>query len=133
VQTLVRDLNRAYREYPALHEVDFEPRGFEWIDHSDREKSVLSFIRKAKNPEDFLVVAISNFTPVPRHGYRIGVPQPGTYREIVNTDSTFYGGSNVGNPGGRIMAESMPFHGHAHSLSLVLPPLATLLLEPVGG
>jgi 1,4-alpha-glucan branching enzyme len=128
MQMLLRDLNRVYRGHPALHEVDFEPRGFEWIDHNDREQSVLSFIRKADDGERF-VVAISNFTPVPRHGYRIGVARPGYYREILNTDSRFYGGSDVGNTGGGVQAEDLPAHGRPCSLSLTLPPLATVYLE----
>jgi 1,4-alpha-glucan branching enzyme len=131
VQTLVRDLNRVYRDYPALHEIDFEPRGFEWIDHSDREQSVLSFLRKGSDQNRF-VIAVVNFTPVPRHGYRIGVPRPGYYREIINTDSMFYGGSNIGNPVGGATAEPVAHHGRPHSLSLVLPPLATLFLEWAG-
>ena len=128
VQTLVRDLNRIYRSYPALHQVDFESRGFEWIDHNDRDQSVISFLRKAQDGERF-VVAITNFTPVPRHGYRIGVPKPGYYRELVNTDSMFYGGSNLGNEGGGVRAEGIPAHGRPHSLGVTLPPLATLYLE----
>jgi 1,4-alpha-glucan branching enzyme len=128
VQTLVRDLNRIYRSYPALHQVDFESRGFEWIDHNDRDQSVISFLRKAQDGERF-VVAITNFTPVPRHGYRIGVPKPGYYRELVNTDSMFYGGSNLGNEGGGVRAEGIPAHGQPHSLGVTLPPLATLYLE----
>ena len=127
VQTLLRDLNRVYRDFPALHEVDFEPRGFEWIDPDDRDLSMVSFIRRADDGERF-VIAISNFTPVPRHGYRIGVPKPGYYREIINTDSHFYGGGNVGNEGGGLRAEDIPAHGRRHSINLTLPPLATLFL-----
>ncbi|MES2356321.1 MAG: 1,4-alpha-glucan branching protein GlgB [Pseudomonadota bacterium] len=128
MQALVRDLNHVYRDSPALYEIDFEPRGFEWIDHSDREQSVISFLRKG-NDENRFVVAIVNFTPVPRYGYRIGVPKQGYYREILNTDSKFYGGSNVGNRGGILNAEDRPAHGRPYSLSITLPPLATVYLE----
>jgi 1,4-alpha-glucan branching enzyme len=131
VQSLIRDLNRVYRTRPALHEIDFDARGFEWIDHSDREQSVLSFIRKG-NDENRFIIAISNFTPVPRYGYRIGVPELGYYREILNTDSMFYGGSNLGNHGGVLRVEDVPAHGRPCSLSLTLPPLATLYLEWTG-
>ncbi|HVK55151.1 MAG TPA: 1,4-alpha-glucan branching protein GlgB [Burkholderiales bacterium] len=128
VQTLIRDLNNIYRSCPALHEIDFESRGFEWIDHNDREQSVISFLRKG-NDDNRFILAITNFTPVPRHGYRIGVPMPGRYREILNTDSMFYGGGNVGNEGGVLQSEHTPTHGRPYSLSLILPPLATLYLE----
>jgi len=128
VQTLIRDLNHIYRNCPPLYEVDFDARGFEWIDHNDREQSVLSFMRK-DNDGQRIVIAIANFTPLPRFGYRIGVPRPGYYREILNTDSTFYGGSNVGNHGGVLNAQDVPAHGRSHSLHLTLPPLATIFLE----
>ncbi len=128
VQRLVRDLNAVYRAYPALHQLDCDPRGFEWITHEDRENSVFVFVRKADNGD--AVVVLCNFTPVPRHGYRIGVPQPGRYREIINTDAAIYGGSGVGN--GPLHTEAEGAHGRACSLSLTLPPLACLmlLLEP---
>jgi 1,4-alpha-glucan branching enzyme len=124
VQRLVRDLNAVYRRYPALHELDVEARGFEWITHEDRENSVFSFIRKADNGDAVLV--LSNFTPVPRHGYRIGVDQPGRYVEILNTDATAYGGSGLGN--GDVHTEPVGAHGRPCSLSLSLPPLATIML-----
>lgn len=123
VQRLVRDLNAAQRHFPALHQLDFEERGFEWITHEDRDNSVFSFIRKADNGDDVLVLC--NFTPVPRHGYRIGVAQPGRYREIINTDATIYGGSGVGN--GLLQSEPVPSHGRVCSLSLSVPPLATVM------
>jgi 1,4-alpha-glucan branching enzyme len=132
VQKLVRDLNRVYRDSAALHEVDFEARGFEWIDHADLDHSVTSFLRRAENPEDF-VMAVCNFTPVPREGYRIGVPTLGRYRETINTDSTYYGGSNLGNISGAIAAEGVPCHGRPYSIVLTLPPLATLILEYSAG
>jgi 1,4-alpha-glucan branching enzyme len=128
VQTLIRDLNNLYRSCSALHEIDFESRGFEWIDHNDREQSVISFLRKG-NDDNRFILAITNFTPIPRHDYRIGVPMPGRYREILNTDSMFYGGGNVGNEGGVLQSEHTPVHGRPYSLSLILPPLATLYLE----
>jgi 1,4-alpha-glucan branching enzyme len=128
-QALVRDLNRLYRELPALHELDCEPAGFEWIDCTDIEHSVISYLRRSRDP-DHHTVTVCNFTPVPRHGYRIGVPRAGFYRERVNTDATEYGGSGVGN-GGLVQALPEPCHGRPASLCLSLPPLATLVLEPV--
>jgi 1,4-alpha-glucan branching enzyme len=128
LQRLVSDLNRLYRGQPALYEVDFDYPGFEWIDCHDYENSTLSYIRRAKNPEDFLVVSC-NFTPVPRHQFRVGVPRGGWYREIFNSDSEFYAGSNVGNfPG--VMAEEVPWHGRPYSLEITLPPLAALVFKP---
>src|SRR3990167_936621 len=96
VQDLVRDLNRLYRGAPALHERDFDHHGFSWIDCHDHAQSVLSFLRRGDDPDDIMVV-VSNFTPVVREGYRIGVPYAGSYEECLNTDSSYYGGSNVGN------------------------------------
>jgi 1,4-alpha-glucan branching enzyme len=127
---LVQDLNRLHRERPALHRHDFEQEGFAWIDCHDREQSVLTFLRRAG--PDFVVVAL-NFTPVAREGYRVGVPAGGAYRELLNSDSSVYGGSNVGNLGG-LLAQPVPMHGHPQSLALTLPPLAALILVPsVGG
>jgi len=127
IQALVRDLNALYQATPALYEVDFEPEGFEWIEGGDRGNSVASFLRRAKNPEDFVVVAC-NFTPAVRKDYRVGVPTGGRYEEILNTDDTRYGGSGVGN--GSARAQETPAHGQPHSLSLTLPPLATMILRP---
>ncbi|HEX6119060.1 MAG TPA: 1,4-alpha-glucan branching protein GlgB [Dongiaceae bacterium] len=127
VQSLVRDLNAAYRDVPALHQLDCEPQGFEWIDASDHERSVIAFLRRGRDPDQIAVV-VSNFTPVPYPGYRIGVPMPGIYAERINTDSAFYGGGNVGNGGG-VAAEPIPWHGRPYSIELTLPPLATLILE----
>jgi len=127
VQKWVEDLNRLYSQEPALHELDCEPAGFEWIDANDADNSVLSFIRRVKNPED-LIVAIMNATPVVREGYRLGVPNPGLYREIMNTDAAFYGGSNVGNLGGQ-QATDQPAQGRPQSLVLTLPPLAAIYLK----
>jgi len=128
IRQFVQDLNRVYAAEPALHEIDFDPAGFQWIDCNDSDNSVVSFIRRAKAPEDFVVVIV-NFTPVPREGYRIGVPAPGPYLELVNSDSEVYGGSNLGNAGA-VFTESTASHGHADSLYLTLPPLGFLMLKP---
>ena len=125
----VKDLNRLYTSEAPLHEIDFDPAGFEWIDCNDSENSVVSFIRRAKNGE--IVVAILNFTPVPRDGYRIGVPMAGAYDELVNSDGEMYGGSNLGNQG-VVFTEAIASHGHAQSLRLNLPPLGCLWLKPQG-
>ncbi|CAA7619859.1 1,4-alpha-glucan branching protein GlgB [Magnetospirillum sp. UT-4] len=130
VRRLVRDLNRVYRTEPALYQLDCDPSGFAWIDCNDRDNSVLTYLRKAQDQEDICVVACS-FTPVVRDGYRVGVPHPGFYREILNTDSEWYGGSNIHNDGGR-QAEEVPWHGHPYSLNLTLPPLATCVLKREG-
>jgi 1,4-alpha-glucan branching enzyme len=131
LQTLVRDLNQLYRWQPALYEVDFDPYGFEWIDCHDWQGSIVSFLRRARNPDDFIVV-VCNFTPIPRYGYRIGVPTGGYYTELLNSDATIYAGSNLGNGGG-IAAEPVPDHGRPFSLVLTLPPLAGLILKPTTG
>jgi 1,4-alpha-glucan branching enzyme len=128
LQQLVRDLNRVYRAEPSLHQRDFEPAGFEWIDLTDADQSVLSFLRRARDPEDITIV-VCNFTPVPRYGYRIGVPRAGFYRELINTDAREYGGSGVGNFGG-VQADLPAWHGRAASLQIDLPPLSVLLLKP---
>jgi 1,4-alpha-glucan branching enzyme len=127
LQRCVADLNHLYAAEPALHEVDFEPAGFDWIDCNDHEASVVSFLRRARDPEDF-VVAVLNWTPVVRGGYRVGVPEPGFYRELLNSDAALYGGANVGNAGG-VHTEPVAAHGHAQSVVLTLPPLAGLLLR----
>ncbi|MEO1017878.1 MAG: 1,4-alpha-glucan branching protein GlgB [Pseudomonadota bacterium] len=126
IQRLVRDLNLVLRNTKALHELDCESEGFEWIDASDSEQSVLSFLRK--DSDGGVVVVVCNFTPVVRNDYRIGVPMPGQYDECINTDADVYGGSGVGN-GGAVEAEAISWHGRPHSLLLNLPPLATLLLR----
>ncbi len=125
VQRLVRDLNAVYRAYPALHQLDCSSAGFEWIAHDDRDNSVFSFIRKDARGDFMLVIA--NFTPVPHGAYRIGVPQSGSYREIINTDNVVYGGSGVGN--GMLATEDIPSHGRACSLAVAVPPLATVMLR----
>jgi 1,4-alpha-glucan branching enzyme len=131
VQTCVRDLNRVYKELPALWQLDSEWTGFEWIEPNDIQNSVVSYVRKGKEGTPPVVV-VCNFTPVVRHGYRVGVPEPGFYKEAMNTDAGIYGGSNVGNSGG-VTADMAPSHGRPYSLSLTVPPLATVVLVPTGG
>jgi 1,4-alpha-glucan branching enzyme len=128
VQSLVRDLNRLYRELPALHEKDCEPRGFEWVDASDTENSVLSYLRRGSEA-DRPCLTVCNFTPVPRHEYRVGVPCGGSWRERINSDAAEYGGSGLGNAGA-VEAEAVTWHGRPYSLLLTLPPLGTIVLEP---
>jgi 1,4-alpha-glucan branching enzyme len=127
IQRLITDLNKLFAAEPALHEVDFDWRGFEWLDCNDADNSVFSFIRRGKRPEDCFVVVL-NATPVVRPGYRIGVPQSGFYQEALNTDAAIYGGSNVGNMGG-IQAVPAPHMGRTHSLTMTLPPLAAIFLK----
>ncbi len=126
VQRLLQDLNALYRSTPALYQRDFTADGFEWIDHEDAERSVISFIRRGEDP-GALVVVVCNFTPSVQRDYRIGVPHAGAYRERINTDSEHYGGSNVGPPFGEITAEPLPWSGRPYSLQLSLPPLATVI------
>jgi 1,4-alpha-glucan branching enzyme len=126
VQRLVRDLNRLYVSEPALHQRDCDPAGFAWMVGDDRSNSVFAFLRFA--PDRAPVLVVCNMTPVPRRGYRIGVPQAGGWREIFNSDSGYYGGSNVGNEG-RVETSPVAVHGQAQSLELVLPPLATIFLR----
>ena len=128
LQKFVQDLNRFYVSQPALYEVDFHYSGFEWIDFHDSDGSIVTFLRRAKNPDDFLVF-VYNFTPVVRHDYRIGVPAAGYYQELLNSDAEQYGGQNLGNLGGQ-MAEPVPWQGRPYSVSLTLPPLAVLALKP---
>ena len=130
VKALVRDLNWSYRGMSALHERDCEQEGFSWIDCNDADDSVIAYIRHAADPDKFLVV-VCNFTPVVRHGYRVGVPRHAVYHERLNTDSAYYGGSNVGNCG-EIGTQYVSAHGHAQSLALTLPPLAVVVLQPEG-
>ncbi|NHW01625.1 1,4-alpha-glucan branching protein GlgB [Stutzerimonas degradans] len=128
-QHLVRDLNRLYRTEPALHQLDSDPRGFQWLIGDDRGNSVLAWLRRDAEGRPLLV--IGNFTPVVREGYRVGVPQEGRWQEIFNSDAACYGGSNVGNGGG-ILAEGTPAHGEQYSLQLTLPPLGVVILRPLG-
>jgi 1,4-alpha-glucan branching enzyme len=122
------DLGGLYRASPALWATDPEPSTFAWIDAADVESSVYSWIRRAG---DDLCVVVQNLTPVPRHGYRLGLPRAGSWAEVLNTDSAHYGGSDTGNLGG-VEAEEQAWHGQAASATLTLPPLATLFLRPRG-
>ena len=128
LRDFVKDLNHLYRSTPPLYEVDFSWEGFQWIDFHDSEQSTISFIRRGRRRED-LVVAVFNFTPVPREGYRLGVPRPGFYREVLNSDSELYGGANIGNAGG-VPAEEIAWQGQPFSIQITLPPLAALYFRP---
>lgn len=127
LQRWVEDLNRLYRNEPGLHSLDFDPRGFEWIDCNDSLNSVLSLIRRGKSPGEEIVVVL-NFTPVPRPNYRVGVPWGGYWREVLNSDARDYGGSGWGNLGG-VESSPIPFHGRFYSLNLNLPPLGVVFLK----
>jgi 1,4-alpha-glucan branching enzyme len=129
VQQWIRDLNRFYRSEPAMHELDCDPAGFEWIDCSDWESSVVSFVRRSKSSPS-LVVAVLNFTPVPRHRYQIGVPRGGFWEEALNSDAMSYGGSGQGNFGG-IDASSTAVHGRPCSLEITLPPLGAVFFRSI--
>jgi 1,4-alpha-glucan branching enzyme len=127
LQRFVQELNRLYAREPALHEIDFEPTGFEWIDCNDYESSVISLIRRGKDRREWLV-AVLNFTPVVRRDYRVGVPEQGFYRELLNSDAAYYGGGDIGNSGG-VTAKAVPAHGRPYSIDLTLPPLGGLILK----
>jgi 1,4-alpha-glucan branching enzyme len=127
VQRWLADLNRVYRAEPALHRTDFTGEGFRWVQRGDWDASVLAFLRLAENANPVLVVC--NFTPVARHNYRVGVPRGGRWREILNSDAQYYGGSGVGNQGGA-EAQPMPYEEYNQSLTLTLPPLAVLVFKP---
>jgi 1,4-alpha-glucan branching enzyme len=128
VRSLVRDLNRVYREEPALWEVDFEPAGFRWLEPNDAANNVIAFARLGRG-ETRPVVCVCNFAPVPRYGYRVGMPRAGAWRELLNTDSSYYGGSDVGNLG-VIEAEGMPWHDQPFSAEVTLPPLGVVWFVP---
>jgi 1,4-alpha-glucan branching enzyme len=128
VQSLVRDLNRLYRDEPALWEVDFEPSGFQWLEPNDAAANVLAFARRSADGKR-LVVCVCNLSPVPREGYRLGLPHAGGWRELLNTDSAYYGGSNTGNSGA-IEATERRWHDQPFSAELTLPPLGVLWLVP---
>ena len=130
LQALARELNRLYRENPAMYEVDFHWSGFEWVDFHDWENSVIAFLRRAEDPSDFLIFCC-NFTPVVRTGYEFGVPDEGWYDEILNTDAEMFGGSNVGN-GGAVRSRPVSRHGRAHSIAVTLPPLAVVAFKHRG-
>jgi 1,4-alpha-glucan branching enzyme len=125
MQTLVSDLNRLYRDNPELHRADFTYDGFEWLDSNASEASVLSYLRR---DGDSFVIVVLNFTPVPRYGYRVGAPVEGNYKELLNSDSSYYTGTDVGNSG-HIATEAVRCNGHHHSLLLTLPPLAGIVLK----
>ena len=129
MQQLVKDLNKIYRENAPLFELDSDPQGFDWLVVDDAQNSVFAFERRSSKGERIIV--ISNFTPVPRHDYRMGVNVAGQYHEILNTDSAFYEGSNLGNCGS-VESEAIPSHGRDHSISVSIPPLATLYLKYQG-
>ena len=126
MRSLLRDLNALYRATPALHQRDFEPEGFEWIAHDDAQRSLLSFVRRGADATA-LIVVVCNFTPTVHHGYCLGVPAAGTYRECLNTDSMHYGGSNVGTPLGAAQSRAVGCHGRADSIVIDIPPLATVM------
>ncbi len=132
LKALVGDLNRLYRDLPALHRLDCEGRGFAWIDCNDNRQSILAWLRRSDEAADVPVAAVANFTPVVRRRYRLGVPEGGRWLEVFNSDSRFYGGSDLGNGAG-VEAEAHPWHGHPWSLELDLPPLGLLLLRPERG
>jgi 1,4-alpha-glucan branching enzyme len=127
LRRFVQDLNRIYRAEAPLHQIDFDGLGFSWIDANDSENSVIGFLRRAR--DGAFVVTVINFTPVPRDGYRVGVPAAGAYTELLNSDGEVYGGGNVGN-GGVVFTEPIASHGHAQSLRLTVPPLGFLLFKP---
>lgn len=128
LQRYVADLNRLYVTQPALHQVDYDWTGFQWIDLHDSEQSTLTYIRRAKDQSDCIICAL-NLTPISRNGYRMGVPTAGWYRELLNSDAEVYGGSNMGNGGG-VQAEEVPWHGQSHSVVITLPPLSAVFFKP---
>ena len=127
ISDYVKELNRIYRSEPAMHEIDFSYEGFEWVDFRDADSTVVSFIRRGKNNN--VLVFVFNFTPVPKENYRIGVPVESYYREILNSDSSNFGGSNIG-MGGGVFSERIQSHGRPFSVNLMIPPLGMLILKP---
>ena len=128
MQALVRELNRVYRDTPALWEVDFSHEGFRWLEANDAQGNVLAFARLPRDG-DRPLVCVCNLSPVPRREFRVGMPRPGRWVEALNTDSAYYGGTDVGNLGG-IDAEGVPWHDQPYSAELTLPPLGVLWLVP---
>ncbi|MEO7243176.1 MAG: 1,4-alpha-glucan branching protein GlgB [Variovorax sp.] len=128
LQRFVRELNRVYREQPALYQIDFSSEGFEWVAADDSEASVFAFLRKPRDADASPVLIVSNLTPVPRTNYLLGVPMAGRWREVINSDAVEFGGSGWGNMG-TVQSSPVRAHGRAHSLCLALPPLSTLILE----
>jgi 1,4-alpha-glucan branching enzyme len=127
IQLLVKDLNNIYRTYEAAHELDFDGKGFEWIDCNDWENSILVFMRQNAKKDEFLVVAC-NFTPMPRESYRVGVPVEGFWKEILNSDASLYGGAGIGNGGGK-QTQPVPWHGQKNSLLITIPPLGAVVFS----
>jgi 1,4-alpha-glucan branching enzyme len=127
LQRWVRDLNTLYRGEPALYELDYEPSGFEWVDCTDSQRSIVSFLRRGRQPADTLLF-VCNWTPVPRHNYRVGAPEGGYWRETMNSDAPLYGGSGQGNMGG-LSAAPLPVHGRPFSLNMTLPPLGVVIFK----
>jgi 1,4-alpha-glucan branching enzyme len=123
----VRDLNTLYRDAAALHELDFDPAGFEWVDCKDYQRSIISFLRRGRNPDDHLLF-VCNFTPVVRQNYRVGVPREGSWKEALNSDALLYGGSGQGNFGG-LWAVPLPIHGRPFSLNMTLPALGVVVFR----
>jgi 1,4-alpha-glucan branching enzyme len=130
IQRLLHDLNTAYRSIPALHRQDASPEGFRWVVGNDRDQSIFAWLRFG-GTEDRPALVVCNMTPMPRHGYRVGVPAGGVWHEVVNTDGAAYGGTNNGN-GGSVQAEMVASHGFDQSLSLFMPPLAVIVLTHQG-
>ena len=128
LQATVRELNRLYAAEPAMYQVDFQHQGFEWIDISDVDQSVIAFLRFARDRRDYLVF-VCNFTPVVHYGYRVGVPRAGKYIELFNSDASEFGGSNVGNQGS-VVTDTREWHGRPYSIPVTLPPLSVLIFKP---
>ncbi len=126
-QKFVEDLNRLYQNSPGLWQADYDHAGFSWIDCNDRDNSVLSFLRQTADGKNQTVV-ILNLTPVPRPGYRVGLPRGGKWKEVLNSDAGIYAGSNAGN-GGAVQAQAQASHGHAHSAEFMLPPLSISVFQ----
>jgi 1,4-alpha-glucan branching enzyme len=129
VRDLVRDLNTLYRDHKALWEIDFSHEGFRWLEPNDATNNVVAFMRLPREGEGNPIVCVANLAPVPREAYRLGVPAAGGWTELLNTDSTFYGGSGLGNMGS-VQAEKRSWHDQPYSLELTLPPLAAVWLTP---
>lgn len=129
IQQWLKDLNKIYKQEKALHQTDFYHEGFEWIDFSDTDQTIISYLRKSKDGKDIILI-VCNFTPVPRYNYRIGVPRKGFWKELLNSDSHYYGGSGIGNFGG-VNAENIPHHGRPFSVSLTLPPLGIVIMKNI--
>lgn len=127
VAQFLRDLNHLYQAEPALHEVDFEHAGFQWIDYRDADQSIIAFLRRNRAGDQQIIV-ICNFTPIPRENYHLGVPEAGFYAELINSDAISYWGSGMGNLGG-VQSQAGVWHDQPHHIKLVLPPLSTLILK----